>query len=215
MTIDTRMYPLEVVYSAVNTLDEGIDVSLDPVSETAVTVSLSWSRSNGSGDDAEMRRSLNRALIAARVAGHAFHRTQSIRSFLAQTAFSITSQNQQTIEEFTAGLLHEREQEHAGAATPGQPERPMVEPDEEETRTGNQWQVDEESGDVVVWVDTNKHVLPEVLWAAYEMGNTCPCSVTNLNGNQVSVVMEPAGETPEQLVANLERWLAKASEHLQ
>jgi hypothetical protein len=67
----------------------------------------------------------------------------------------------------------------------------------------------------VVSIDTSRHVLPEVLWAAYEMGNTCPCSVTNLTSNQVSVVIEATGKTPEQLAATFDQWLAKAAEHLQ
>lgn len=220
MNIDTRIYPLEIIHSALNTLDESIDASLAPLSDTEVMVCLGRGEQdigdgNGSGNDIEMQRSLHRALIAAQVADHAFRRAQPIRNYLAQTAFSITSQNQQTIEEFTAGLVDDDEQKHAGAAAAHTPERLEAKPDCDETECGNRWHLDEQSGQVVVWIDTSAYVLPEILWAMHEMGKSCPCSVLNRSDHQISVVMEPQGEAPERRVASFERWLVTAREHLQ
>lgn len=224
MNIDTRLYPVEIIHSAINTLPEVVEVSFDPVSETEIRVGLNQSgQAKGNGYDAELRRLLQRALISARVADYAFRRAQPIRTYLAQTAFSITSQNQQTIEEFTAGLVQQREQEHAGAAStrqlqpadkPDGDESSCDEVDWVETENGSRWRLDQESGEVVMSIDTSSYVLPEVLWAAHEMGATCPCSVLNRSDHQISVTMEPQGEAPEQQAASFDRWLVTAREHL-
>lgn len=162
-----------------------------------------------------MEHAFNRALIAASVNERAFQRSASIRNYLAQTAFSITIQNQQTIEEFAASMADGWSEEHTGAPSAHLHAPP---PDDDRftaTGIGNRWLVDEEEGRIVLQIDTRRFLLPDALWAANEMAGTCGCTIDNLPGNQLIVGLElsAGGAEPVALVEKFEHWLVIAQEH--
>lgn len=211
--VNLQVFPLPIVESALYTLSERIDGRIGEVRDGQVSITLVAIEEGL--DAAEMERAFNRALIAASVNERAFQMAAPIRNYLSQTAFSITTQNQQTIEEFAASMAGSRPEEHAGAPSTHLHGPP---PDDERftaTEVGNRWLVNEESGEIALWLDTRQYLLPEALWAANEMRDACPCLVDNLPGNRLIVVLKPStdGAEPVVLVERFERWLAMATEH--
>jgi hypothetical protein len=136
-----------------------------------------------------------------------------IRNLLAQTAFSITTESQRAIEEFAASMGDERAEEHAGAPS----DHVHISPEEDNTTptaVGNRVLVEEDNGRVVMFIDTQRYLLPDVLWAANEMGDLCTCSISNMPGNQLTVQLRPRGEGEAlgRLSEEFERWLNIAVE---
>lgn len=211
--VNLQIFPLPIVESALYVLSERLDGRIGELEDGQIAVSLTALEVEL--DVVEMEHAFNRALIAASVNEHAFQRSASIRNYLAQTAFSITTQNQQTIEEFAASMADRWPEEHAGAPSAHLHGPP---PDDDRftaTEIGNRWLVDEEEGRIILQLDTHRFLLPDALWAANEMADTCGCTIDNLPGNQLIVVLElsAGGAEPVALVEEFEHWLVIAQEH--
>lgn len=211
--IDLQIFPLPIVESALYVLGDRIDGRTGEAADGQLAVTL-MSIEEGL-DAAEVERVFHRALIAASVNERAFQAAAPIRNYLAQTAFSITTESQQTIEEFAASTAGGRDEEHAGApachlhALPADDERFTS------TEAGNRWLMDERDEQISLWLDTRQYLLPDALWAANEMQATCPCTISNLPGSQLIVALQPgeSGLEPTTLVERFEHWLTIAKEH--
>jgi hypothetical protein len=215
VVIDGKIFLLHIVKSALYVLSERIDGRICKVEGDKVTVKLFPIEEGLS--EAEMERVLHRELIVTSVNEHAFRMAAPIRNLLAQTAFSITTESQKTIEEFAASLGSREVDEHAGAPLT----HVHISPGEEDdlstpTKAGNRLIMDEEKGWAILWLDARKYLLPEILRAASEMRETCNCSITNLPGNQLLVEMKVLEEGVDlaRLVEEFEHWLEIAVEHL-
>lgn len=210
--VNLEIFPLPIVESALYVLGDRMDGRIGEAADGQLAVSLTAIEEGL--DAAGMERAFHRALIAASVNERAFQAAAPIRNYLAQTAFSITTENQQTIEEFAASLTGDRPEEHAGAPT-CHLHSPAPE-DEQFTKTeaGNRWLVAEENGEIALWLDTRQYLLPDALWAAHEMQEACPCTVHNLPRSQLVIALQPVQDGPEPaaLVAQFEHWLALAGE---
>jgi hypothetical protein len=210
--VSLQIFPLSIVESALYVLGDQIDGRIGEAADGQLVVTLT-ALEEGLGA-AEMERAFHRALIAASVNERAFQATAPIRNYLAQTAFSITTESQQTIEEFAASMDSDRDEEHAGAPSAHLHALP---PDDESftsTEAGNRWLMDEKDEQIGLWLDTRQYLLPDALWAANEMQATCPCIINNLPGNQLVVTLRPSQDNmePAVLVEQFERWLAVAQE---
>ncbi|HDQ72556.1 MAG TPA: hypothetical protein ENN19_10730 [Chloroflexi bacterium] len=190
VTVDREIFPISAVESALYVLGERIDGRIRAETDDNFAVTL-HALEEGLDTD-EMERAFNQALIAASVNERAFQAAAPIRNYLAQTALSITTESQQTIQEFASSLGNVGGDEHSGAPTghvdiawPGEPA--------EMPATGVQWTVDTENERVLVRLDGRRHLLPDVLWAAHEMRDLCPCSITTLPHGQLMVLLEPDG----------------------
>lgn len=211
--VDLEIFPLPIVKSALYVLSERIDGRIGEEVNGKIAINLiPIEESLGS---AEMERDFNATLIAASVNEHAFKMASPIRNLLAQTAFSITTQSQQTIEEFAASLGGERAEEHAGAPS----DHVHISPEEDDqattpTAAGNRMLVEEDNGRVVLFIDTRHYLLPDVLWAANEMRDICACSISNTPGNQLMVQLKPReeGGALGPLSEEFEQWLNIAVE---
>jgi hypothetical protein len=113
IVVDLGIFPLPIVESALYVLSERIDGRIGAEVDGKITITLAPLEQDLG--PAGMERALNQALIAASVNERAFQAAAPIRSYLAQTALSITTESQQTIQEFAASLGNARGDEHAGA----------------------------------------------------------------------------------------------------
>lgn len=212
--VNIQVFPLSIVESALYVLSERIDGRTGEVENDQVSVTLEAVEEGL--DAAGMERALNQALIAASVNDRAFQMAAPIRNYLAQTAFSITTENQQTIEEFAASMAGSRDGEHAGAPSCHLDIAASESEDDlfASTEAGNRWLLEEKSGQVVLMLNTHKYLLPDALWAANEMRDTCTCFIDNLPRNQLRVVLKPGtdDERPVALVEGFEHWLSIATE---
>ncbi len=212
--VDLKIFPLPIVESALYMLGDRIDGRIGEEADGKITLTLA-SLEEGL-DSAGMERALNQALIAASVNERAFQMAAPIRNYLAQTAFSITTENQQTIEEFAASVGSERGDEHAGAPA-DHVDISLPEDQGDLTTTGVQLIVDEENGRVLLRLDGRKYLLPDALWAAYEMRDACACSISNMPHGQLFVTLEPNGEEVDlnTLGERFQHWLDVALERSQ
>ncbi|HET90324.1 MAG TPA: hypothetical protein ENN99_06250 [Chloroflexi bacterium] len=212
--VDLEIFPLPIVESALYVLSERIDGCIGEEADGKITLTL-VSLEEGL-DSAGMERLLNQALIAASVNERAFQIAAPIRNYLAQTALSITTESQQTIEEFAASVGSERADEHAGAPT-DHVDISLPEGEDGSTATGVQLTVDEESSRVLLQLNGRKYLLPDALWAAHEMRDTCTCSISNMPHGQLFVTLEPKGEEANlnTLGERFEHWLDVALERSQ
>jgi len=210
VVVDLGIFPLPIVQSALYVLSDRIDGRVGEAVDGKLTLILVPLEAGL--DSAGMERALNRALIATSVNERAFQAAAPIRNYLAQTAFSITTENQQTIQEFAASLGNTRGDEHSGAPA-DHVDVPAVEGQGDLTASGNRVVVEEEHGRVVVLVDARRYLLPDVLWAANEMREACACSVSNLPGNRLVVQLKPKADAAlAALGEEFERWLDLAVE---
>lgn len=214
VTVDREIFPLSAVESALYVLSERIDGRIRAEADGDLAVTL-HALEEGLDTD-EMERAFNRALIAASVNERAFQAAAPIRNYLAQTALSITTESQQTIQEFAASLGNAGGDEHSGAPTghvdvvwPGEPV--------EAPATGIQWTVDTENERVLVRLDGRQYLLPDALWAAHEMRDLCFSSITTLPRGQLMILLEPDGRAVDidMLGERFERWLNVARERSQ
>lgn len=214
VVVDLKIFPLPVVESALYVLSERIDGRIGEEVDGKITLTLTPVEDGL--DSAGMERALNQALIAASVNDRAFQMAAPIRNYLAQTALSITTQNQQTIEEFAASVGSERGDEHAGAPT-DHVHIPASEDQEDLTTTGVQLTVDEENRRVTLRLDGRKYLLPDALWAAHEMRDICPCSIKTMPHGQLAVTLDPTSEEADlnALGERFEHWLEVARERSQ
>lgn len=212
--VDLKIFPLSIVKGALYVLSERIDGRIGEEADGKITLTLVPLEE--SLDSAGMERALNQALIAASVNERAFQVAAPIRNYLAQTALSITTESQQTIEEFAASLGSEGTDEHAGAPTEHF-HVPVIDEQADLTAAGVQLTVDEENGRVLLRLDGRKYPLPDALWAANEMRETCPCSISSLPHGQLIVLLEPQGEEADlnALGERFEHWLDVARERSQ
>lgn len=210
--INLETFPRPIVESALYVLGDRIDGRIGEAVDGQIAISLTAIEEGL--DAAGMERAFHRALIAASVNERAFQTAAPIRNYLAQTAFSITTESQQTIEEFAASLIGDREEEHAGAPTCHLHSPAPEDENFTKTEAGNRWLVAEENGEVALWLDTRQYLLPDALWAAHEMQETCPCTVHNLPRGQLVIALQLAQDDPEPaaMVAQFEHWLALAGE---
>jgi hypothetical protein len=188
VTVDLHVFPLYIVQEALYSLGDRIDGRIQTPQNGGVQLAL-----YALADDLtamEMEQALNAALLATSANERAFQGAMTIRNLLAQTAFSITTENQQTLEEFVADLGTQQESEHAGA-----PARhlnvQMADDQVELTADGNRLTVDEENSRVLLWLDPRRYLLPDALWAAHEMRAVCQCRINNSGRGQLFVVLEP------------------------
>jgi len=211
--VDLEVFPLPIVESALYVLSERIDGRIGEKVDGKIILTLA-SLEEGL-DSAGMERALNQALIAVSVNEHAFKMAAPIRNLLAQTALSITTESQKTIEEFAATLEGGRGEEHSGA--PATHVHILSEENDHSipTATGNRVLVEEDNGRVLVFIDTRRYLLPDVLWAANEMRDVCACSISNMPGNQLVVQLKPheEGVALGPLSEEFERWLDVTVEH--
>jgi hypothetical protein len=211
--VNLQVFPLSTVKSALYVLSERIDGRFGE--EVGGRIGVNLVPIEKSLDAAQVEREFNAALIAASVNEHAFQAGAPIRNYLAQTAFSITTENQQTIEEFAASLGNQCAVEHAGAPS-DHVDISGAEYDERTTSTpaGNRLLVEEDNGQVVLFIDTRRYLLPDVLWAANEIRDRCACAISNLPGNRLTVQLKPheEGAALGPLCEVLERWLNIAVE---
>lgn len=212
--VNLQIFPLSIVESALYVLSERIDGRTGEVENNQVSVTLDAVEEGL--DAAGIERALNQALIAASVSERAFQAAAPIRNYLAQTALSITTETQQAIEEFAAGMGNERGDEHAGAPA-GHVDISLPEEEDNSTTTGVQRTVDEDNGRVLLRLDGRQHLLPDAIWAAHEIRDTCPCSIDALPHGRLLVVLEPTSEEADlnALGERFERWLDVARERPQ
>ena len=214
IVVDLGIFPLSIVKSALYVLGDRIDGRIGEEADGKITLTLAPIEEGL--DSAEMERALNQALIAASVNERAFQAAAPIRNYLAQTALSITTESQQTIEEFVASLGSTRTDEHAGAPA-YHVDIPAPEEQGDLTTTGVQRTVDEENGRVILQLDGRRYLLPDALWAAHEMRDTCPCSIDVMPRGQLLVLLEPTSEEANlnTLGERFEHWLEVARERSQ
>lgn len=214
VVVDPGIFPLPIVESALYVLSDRIDGRIGE--EVDGKIALTLAPLEEGLDSAAMERAFNRALIAASVNERAFQMAAPIRDYLAQTALSITAESQQTIEEFAASLRNEWTDEHAGAPT-CHVDISLPEGEDGSTATGVQLTVDEENRHVFLRLDGRKYLLPDALWAAHEMRDTCTCSIDNMPHGQLSVLLEPNDEEADlnTLGERFEHWLDVAVERSQ
>jgi len=116
--------------------------------------------------------------------------------------------------EFAAALEGGSGEEHSGA--PATHVHILSEENDHSipTATGNRVLVEEDNGRMVVFIDTRRYLLPDVLWAAGEMKDICACSISNMPGNQIVVQLKPHGEGVAlgPLSEEFEQWLNIAVE---
>ena len=212
--VNLQIFPLSIVESALYVLSERIDGRTGEVENDQVSVTLEAVEEGL--DAAGMERAFNQALVAASVNERAFQAAAPIRNYLAQTALSITTETQQAIEQFAAGMGSERADEHAGASA-GHVDISLPEEQADSTTTGVQLTVDEENKRVFLRLDGRKYLLPDALWAAHEMRDTCPCSIDALPHGRLLVVLDPNSEEANlnELGERFERWLDVARERPQ
>jgi hypothetical protein len=220
LTVDPRIFALPVVQSALYVLSERIDGRFQVQEDGYIHLTL-HALANGLSA-AEIERELNAALLAASVNERAFQRAAPIRNYLAQTAFSITTENQQTIEAFAANLTNASE--HAGAPS-AHVDIQMTDEQADPTPAGNRLSVEQENGRVLLRLDGRKYLLPDVLWAAHELRETCTCAVSHgpplplrsgdYSHGQLLVILQPDEATPDLhgLGQCFEHWLGVAAEH--
>jgi hypothetical protein len=212
--VDLGIFPLPIVESALYVLSERIDGRIGEEVDGKVTLTLTPVEDGL--DSVGIGRALNQALIATSVNEYAFQIAAPIRNYLAQTALSITTESQQTIEEFAASVGNERADEHAGAPT-CHVNISLPEGENGSTATGVQLTVDEENRRVILRLNGRKYLLPDALWAAHEMRDTCTCSIDNMPHGQLFVTLEPNGEETDlnALGERFEHWLDVARERSQ
>lgn len=212
--VNLEVFPLSVVESALYAMSERIDGRIGRVKNGRVSVCL---RAVNELNTAEMERDFNQALVTASVNEHAFRRAAPIRDYLAQTAFSITSQNQLAIDDFVSSMVCSQPKEHRGASPSPSTSPPPTNGHYAVTGSGNRWLTDEDNGEVVVWLDSRLFSLPDALWAANEMRCVCVCSINYLPGNRLTVMLKPGPDNgePADLVRRFEQWLVIARDHCQ
>lgn len=211
LTVDPRIFPVPIVQSALYALSERIGSQIQIQEDGqlyltlhALVVGL---------DGAKIRQELDAALLTASVNEWAFQKAAPIRNYLAQTAFSITTENQQTIEEFAAGLGNERASEHAGAPST-HINFQATDETANLTPAGNRLTVEQENGRVLFWSDPRKHLLPDTLWAAHELRDACTCEISHGPHGQLFVLLTPhdARTDLRLLGQRFEHWLGIAGE---
>jgi His-Xaa-Ser system protein HxsD len=213
--VDLKVFPLTTIKSALYVLSDRLDSRLEEDIDDNIVVTLKPIA--GAMTPSEIEQTFNQTLIAASVNEQAWQRTASIRNYLAQTAFSITVQNQQTIEEFVASIAEKQDQEHAGApAHTTTADSPTKDDPFTPTQSDNGVLVDAENGHVVLRINTRKYLLPDVLWAANETKDICDCSISNQPDNRLIVQLKPCQHSVElaALSATFEHWLEMAGECL-
>ncbi len=213
VTIDLQIFPLPIIKSALYVLSERIDGRIGAMRNGSVTVSLTPIENDM--DAAQAEREFHKALITASVNEHAFQTAAPIRNYLAQTAFSITSENQQTIEEFAASMGNQCAVEHDGAPS-AHINISSDEFDEQTTTTTAGNRVLEEVDRIVLFIDSNRYLFPDVLWAANEMQEVCACSIDYLPGNLIAVQLQPhqSDAALGPLRQTFEHWLNIATERM-
>jgi|GEM_PF-1667211 len=214
MTIDLRVFSLHIIKNALYVLSDRIDGHISSLADEKAMVTLLPTGVNL--DSTEAERTFNQALIAASVNEHAFEAAAPIRNYLAQTALSITTQSQQTLADFAASLGQQPvAAQHAGAA--GEHVNitaPEFETASTPTQAGNRAVIEEDLGRALLFVDTRRYHLSEVLWAAHTARHTLSCGVDYLAGNRLVVRLHPLTQSADlaSLVSCFEYWLAIAVE---
>ena len=214
INVNPRIFPLPIVQKTLYYLSNRIDgrVEMEDTGQFIVTLTALATDLTPTA----MERELNAKLIETSVNEQAFQVAAPIRNYLAQTAFSITTENQQTVEEFAASMGREWLQEqHAGAPISHRDHWHGPGPEEEEdsafesTESGNRRMVDEERGRVMLYINTRKYLLPDVLWAAYEVRETCACLINSTPHNQLTVTLTPTQSDTDldTLIERFEHWL--------
>ena len=192
ITVDLGVFPLPIVESALYALGDHVAGRIGEVANNRVSITVEALEDDL--DAAAMERAFNRALIVTSVSQRAFQSAASIRNYLAQTALSVTTESQQTIKEFASSLGSGGIDAHDGAPA-GHLDVSLPGDQADPSATGVQLTVDEENGHVLLRLDGRKYLLPDVLWAAHQMRDTCACSIDNTQpGGQLLVLLEPDGE---------------------
>ncbi len=212
ISVNPRIFPLTLVKNALYVLSDRIDGRLDEAGNGRIDVTLTSIAEEMTAE--EMGRIFNQALIAANANERAFQMAAPIRNYLAQSAFSVTSQNQQTIQEFIASVVGERNEEHAGAPVCHVDATSSEDDPFTPTENDNGVLVNVEKGQVIVRINTHKYLLPDVLQAAYETRGICDCAISYLPNNQLGVELNPCqdGVDLDTLGATFEHWLEVAVE---
>jgi hypothetical protein len=156
IVVDLGIFPPPIVESALYVLSERIDGRIGAEVDGKITITLAPLEEGL--DPAAMERAFNRALIAASVNERTFQMAAPIRNYLAQTALSITTESQRTIEEFAASLGSEGADKHAGAPA-DHVDISAPEEQADSTATGVQLTVDDENGRVLLRLDGRKYLL--------------------------------------------------------
>ncbi len=213
-TIDLQVFPLHIIKSALYGLSERIDGRIGTITDEKVAVTLLFAEEKA--DAAEVERVFNQALIAASVNERAFQAAAPIRNYLAQTALSITSQSQQTLADFAASMGQQpAAAQHAGSTSEHvNVVAPEFDAESSPTQAGNRIMIEEELGRVLLFVDSQRYHLPDVLWAAHLARRAISCGIDYLAGNRLMVRLRPSGQTDDlaSLTSAFEYWLEIATE---
>ncbi len=214
VTVDLQVFPLHIIKSALYGLSDRIDGRIDTITDGKAVITLLPVATGAAV--AESERALNSALIAASVNEHAFQAAAPIRNYLAQTALSITTQSQQTIAEFAASMGQQPvASQHAGSASEHvNVAAPEFDAESSPTQAGNRIMLEEELGRVLLFIDTRRYQLPDILWAAHAARHTINCGVDCWGSNRLLVRLRPLEQTADlaSLAPAFEHWLEIATE---
>jgi hypothetical protein len=208
-TVDIRIFPVPIIQYALYTLSDIIEGQIVAQDNGKVVVKLA---SLTPLTEQEIARVWNQTLLATSVNEHAFQTAAPIRNHLAQTVLSITTQTQQTIDEFVADQISQRDVEHAGAS----PHIDIALTPDKETPSPplHVARVDQEAGVVDITLDPRRYLLPDVLWAAHQMRDAGTEFVSNHHRNAIIVRLQRQKPTVEleSLAEQFGRWLGVAVE---
>ena len=156
----------------------------------------------------EIGRVWNQALLTAGVNEHTFQTSAPFRNYLAQTAFSITTEAQQTLDELVASQISRRDVEHAGA---GHVNTNSPSKDKAEPAPPYVIQTDGKAGTVIVSLDPGRYLLPDVLQAVHQLRDARAEFVLNRPGSNLVVKLRPAEPeiSLESIVEQFERWICR------
>jgi len=208
-TVDARIFPIQIVQYALYVLSGYIDGQIIEQNDDKAIVKL-WSSTALA--ERELEQTWNQTLLATSVNEHIFQTSGPIRNFLAQTALSITTQTQKTINEVVAERIGQRDIEHSGAPVHINIPPPSVE--EEKDSPLYHTQVNKEGGFVDIAISPHAFLVSDVLWAAHQVSDVIVELVLNQPGNVLVAKLkakEPTTEL-ESLVNEFMHWLNIAAE---
>jgi hypothetical protein len=206
-TVDTGIFPLPIIQYALYTLSDTLEGQIVSQADGKVIVKLAPLTAL---TEQEITRAWNQTLLTTSVNEHAFQVSAPIRNHLAQTVLSITTQTQQTITEFVADQISQRDVEHAGA--PPHIDVAITPAKETSPPPLQAVKMDAQAGSVDIALDTRRYLLPDVLWAVHHVRGACAEFVLNQSGKSLITRLqrqEPAVEL-ESLIEQFKHWLGIA-----
>jgi hypothetical protein len=190
---------------ALYTLNDRFDGRIAQQEDGQITVRLAPLEAMA---EEEIGRIWNQTLLTTSVNEHAFESSAPLRNYLAQTAFSITAEAQQTLDELVASQISRRDIEHAGAGHVN-----INIPLQEETNPAPPYVVQKDggAGTVTISLDPSRYLLPDMLQAVHEIRNARADFVLNRPGSALIIKLRPAKpETSlDSVVEQLERWILR------